>query len=257
MRALITGASGTIGTELTRLLKKSDHEAVAWDRVQVPINDYYKMENYLKLIRPDVLFHLSYTPDPKQSWLVNYEWTSELAWITRILNIRFVFTSTNLVFSHRQQGPFSPNSVPEASEGYGLEKRKSEERVRSQNPNAVIIRLGWQINVKSGKNNLVEFLRRRMEEEGKVRASTQWYPACSFVEDTATKLLELSNDVPPDVYMIDSNERWNLYEIATALNEQLGYGWLIEATNDYGWDSRMEDKRLHMPSLKQRLPSLH
>lgn len=256
MRALITGASGTVGTTLSRLLKSRGHEVFSWDRSQIPINDYYKMENYVKLIRPDVLFHLAYTPDPKQSWFVNYEWTSELAWITHILGIRFVFTSTNLVFSHRQQGPFMPESVPDAQEGYGLEKRKSEERIMFQNPDAVIARLGWQINTKSGHNNMVEFLKRRMLDEGKVRASTRWFPACSFVEDASEKLVELSSDAPPGIYMFDSNEKWSLYEIATALNQQFGFSWKVEATEDYGWDSRMIDIRISMPSLKERLVSL-
>src|ERR1041385_2582396 len=117
MRMLVTGASGTIGSSLCALLKEGQHEVFTWDRKQVPINDYYKMENFMKLIRPDVLFHLAYTEDPNQSWFVNYEWSSELAWLTRILKIKFIFTSTNLVFSHRQQGPFTPQSHPDAHEG--------------------------------------------------------------------------------------------------------------------------------------------
>lgn len=256
MRALVTGISGTVGTMLSRLLKQQGHDVFSWDRSQVPINDYYKMENYVKLIRPDALFHLAYTPDPTQSWFVNYEWTSELAWIAHILGIRFVFTSTNLVFSHRQQGPFIPESVPDAQEGYGLEKRKSEERIMFQNPDAVIVRMGWQINIHSGHNNMVEFLKRRMLNEGKVRASVKWWPACSFVEDASAKLIELAVDAPAGIYMLDSNEKWSLFEIASALNLQYGFSWNIEATEDYGWDSRMIDKRITMPSLRERLPAL-
>src|SRR5262245_59253637 len=99
VRVLVTGASGTIGSSLCTVLKQGGHEVFTWDKKQVPINDYYKMENFLKLINPDVLFHLAYSEDPSESWFVNYEWSSELAWLTGILRIRFVYTSTNLVFS--------------------------------------------------------------------------------------------------------------------------------------------------------------
>jgi len=256
MRALVTGASGTIGSALCSMLKEGKHEVFTWDRKQVPVNDYYKMENFMKLIHPDVLFHLAYTEDPNQSWFVNYEWSSELAWLTQILNIKFIFTSTNLIFSHRQQGPFTPYSEPDAYEGYGFEKRKSENRILSQNPEAMIARLGWQISLKGGNNNMIEYFQRRLKEEGVIRASTRWFPAASFVEDTGSKLIEIAAASAPGIYLLDSNEKWNLFEIATALNQQFNFGWRIEPTEDYGWDSRMIDERMNMPSLKERLPIL-
>jgi len=254
VRALVTGASGTIGSGLCSLLKLQGHDIFTWDRIQIPIDDYYKMENFVKLIRPDVLFHIAYTQDPNQSWFVNYEWSSELAWITHILHIRFVFISTNLVFSHRQQGPFTLHSVPDAFEGYGFEKRKSEERVSSQNPEAIIARLGWQIRIDGGGNNMIEYFRKRMADDGVIRASIRWYPACSFVEDACSKLIEMATIFPSGICMLDSNEKWNLFEIASALNEQFHFNWKIEPSEEYGWDSRMIDERMNMPSLRESLP---
>src|SRR5689334_20189937 len=106
-RALVTGASGTIGSKLCSKLKEQLWEVFIWDRKLVPIDDYYKMENFIKLIKPDVLFHLAYSPDPRQSWFVNYEWSSELAWITKILNIKFIIASTNLVFKNATKAPYT------------------------------------------------------------------------------------------------------------------------------------------------------
>src|SRR6185295_1752892 len=155
-RALVTGASGTIGSVLCKMLKEQQWEVFTWDRKLVPIDNYYKMENFIKLTHPDVLFHLAYSPDPEQSWIVNYEWSSELAWLTKILGIKFIFTSTNLVFKHDSSGPFTVNSVPNAESGYGFEKRKTEERIFSQNPESIIVRLGWQIGERAGSNNMID-----------------------------------------------------------------------------------------------------
>jgi len=256
-RALVTGASGTIGSALCDKLREQQWEVFIWDRKQVPINDYYKMENFIKLTRPDVLFHLAYSPDPNQSWFVNYEWSSELAWITKILNIKFILASTNLVFKNSTQGPYTRESIPDADQGYGFEKRKTEERVLFQNPASIIARLGWQIRKQVGTNNMIDFFKRKIQSEGIIRASTKWLPACSFLEDTSSKLIELATVFPPGIFMLDSNECWNLYEIAVALNEEFSFGWKIEATDDYVFDSRMIDERIKMISLKERLPQLN
>ncbi len=44
MKALLTGASGTVGRALTAHLRASGHEVVAWDRAAAPPDDYAAME---------------------------------------------------------------------------------------------------------------------------------------------------------------------------------------------------------------------
>ncbi|MGB3076482.1 MAG: sugar nucleotide-binding protein, partial [Chitinophagales bacterium] len=180
----------------------------------------------------------------------------ELAWITRKLNVKFVFTSTNLVFSNRQSGPFDTTSKPDAESGYGYEKRMAEERVRSQNPDALIARLGWQIGHAAGSNNMIDYLQRHMDESGIIRANVNWKPACSFIEDSCHRLLDLALNDAPSLYMIDANTRWNLFEIATALNHQHGNRWKILPFAGENIDNRMNDERINIPALDQRL-NLH
>jgi dTDP-4-dehydrorhamnose reductase len=206
-----------------------------------------------------VLFHLATasqpTGRPGESWLINYEWTSELAWITRTLGIRFVFSSTVLVFSNDARGPFTRDSRPDATEGYGYEKRQAEERAFYQNPEARVVRLGWQIGEEPTGNNMVAFLEDKMRQEGRVRASTRWYPACALLDDTVKALHELAG-AAPGLYMLDSNERWTFYEIARALNDRHGGRWRVEPSEDFVCDHRMRDERIRLPALKERLPGL-
>ncbi|UQA57668.1 sugar nucleotide-binding protein [Polyangium aurulentum] len=259
MKALITGARGTVGTRLSARLTAQGHAVVAWNRAAVPIDDYHAMEAFVRAEAPDVVYHLAIASHPTgrqgESWLVNYEWSSELAWITRVLGIRFVFTSTAMVFSNHARGPFTRDSVPDAPEGYGYEKRRAEERVRYQNPDAVIARLGWQIGEAPGSNNMIDFLVDQSRKLGYVPASTRWYPATSFLEDTAGALISLAQ-MPPDTYMIDSNECWTFYEIASALARRHGDAWRVVPTSDFVYDQRMQDPRVPLPSLAVRLPRL-
>ena len=259
MKAIVTGAGGTVGARLCEYLRSQGVEAVGWDRSRVPVDDYWAMERFVRSVAPDVVFHLAIasrsTGRPHESWLVNYEWTSELAWICRTLGVRFVFTSSVMVFSDRAPGPFTRLSVPDAPEGYGYEKRRAEARVLEQNPEARVVRLGWQIDERPEGNTMLATLARQAQEHGRVEASTRWRPACSFLEDTVRALLALAW-VEPGLYLLDSNTRWSYYEIVQALNARHGGAWHVEPTDAFVFDQRMMDDRLVLPSLGQRLPGL-
>jgi dTDP-4-dehydrorhamnose reductase len=259
MKILITGARGTVAAALRSRLERQGHTIVTWDRRAVPIDDYHAMEAFVRDHAPDVLYHLAIasqpTGRPGESWLVNYEWSSELAWITRILGVRLVFASTALVFSKHARGPFTRASVPDADDGYGFEKRMAEERVRYQNPDAVIARLSWQIGRAPGSNNMIDFLDRKSRELGHVPASASWYPAAAFLDDTADALIRLAR-MPADLYMLDANRSFTFYEIASALSRHHGDAWTIVRTDDFVYDQRMQDERIPLPPLEERLPEL-
>ncbi|HEY0096972.1 MAG TPA: sugar nucleotide-binding protein, partial [Archangium sp.] len=185
----------------------------------------------------------------------NYEWTSELAWICRQVGVRFVFTSSVMVFSDGARGPFTVDSVPDASEGYGNEKRLAEARVFHQNPEARVARLGWQMDFGFSGNQMGAWLEMRAREQGRVEASTRWYPACSFLDDTVRALLALAW-VEPGLYLLDANERWSFHEIASALSAWHSGRWRVEPSEHFVFDQRMSDERIRLPSLKTRLPDL-
>lgn len=259
MKVIITGATGTVGSALKAHIERQGGTVVAWNRTETPIDDYYAMENFVRAHQPDVLYHLAAASTPtgreNEGWLVTVQWTSELAWICRQLGVRFLFTSTVMVYTDAVKGPITLATVPNATEGYGYEKLQAEERVFAQKPDSVVARLGWQIGDAPGSNNMIEFFEKQMREHGQINASRQWYPACSFVEDTANTLTELAMG-EPGLYLVNSNTRWTFYEIAVALNELHGNHWKIVPNDDFVYDQRMIDPRVPIAPLEQRLKTL-
>ena len=253
MKVIVTGGRGTVGSALASFLSARGDQVVLWDRAAVPIDRYQPMEDFVRREKPDVLFHLAIasqsTGKPNESWLVNYEWTSELAWITRQLGVRFIFTSSVMVFSDNAKGPFTLESVPDAPGGYGYEKRMAEQRVFHQNPDATVVRLGWQIGERAGSNNMIDYF----EKQQVITASRRWFPACSVVTDTAATLASLTT---PGLYMIDANKQWNFFEIAGALNMKHGNRWKIVPTDDFVFDQRMIDPRVRIRPLNATLTTL-
>jgi dTDP-4-dehydrorhamnose reductase len=257
-RALITGCRGTVGRALRAHLERAGWTVEAWDRDAVPIDDYRTMETYVEDTKPSALFHLAVASQPtqvpsppEQAWRVNFEWTSELAWITRQLGVPFVFTSTVMVFTEAVPGPYTIAMRPDAGHDYGRGKREAEARVFAQNPSARVARLGWQIGEGLEGNHMNAWLAAR----GTVEASTRWLPACSMLSDTAAALEQVALG-RPGVYHVDANEGWSFFDIACALRERAGADWTITPTFGRAYDQRLLDARLSLPGLAERLPEL-
>lgn len=258
-KAIITGMRGAVGRVLAEYLKEQEVMVVGWNRGEIPVDNEAAIRSYLSHKKPDYLFHLATasqsTGMENESWVVNVLWTELLARVCDELDIKFVFTSSVMVFNDYAIGPFATTTTPNASEGYGYEKYTAEVRVAGVNPNAFIMRLGWQIGTSAGSNNMVDFMETQMRDNGKISASRRWYPATSFIVDTVSTMWQLVQR-RPSLYMLDSNRRWTFYEIAEALNHLHGSKWVIEADDSFIYEQRMIDPRVPIPPLIVRLPTL-
>ncbi len=260
---IITGINGAVGTGLREVLAQAGWTIHSWDRQAVPVNERAAMRRFLEAKRPEVVFHLataaSSTGLENESWVVNVEWPATLAELSCKLGFKLVFTSSVMVFTDRAKGPFSPDSRPDAGpndeDPYGYEKLTAEQRVLNANPHAVVARLGWQIGEAPGSNQMIDFLVSQQKQHGKIEASRRWYPACSFIADTAQTLVNLAED-GKGLFLLDSNRRWSFYEIAQALNEQHGNQWQVVPDDMFVFDQRMQDPMAGMPPLSDRLPGL-
>ncbi len=257
-RALITGSRGTVGSALRRHLESEGWDVTGWDRTRIGIHDYGVMERYVRDVAPTAVFHLAAASQPTQvplpaheAWTVNYQWTSELAWIARQIGVPFVFTSTVMVFTEATPGPYTVAMRPDAAHDYGRDKREAEVRVFAQNPEARVVRLGWQIGADLSGNQMAAWL----GERGSVEASTRWIPACSTLEDTAAALHRIAM-ARPGLYHVDSNDGWSFYDLCVALRARHEADWEITPTFGRAYDQRLIDPRVEMPPLVSRLPEL-
>lgn len=157
MRVVLTGASGQLGAYLIPRLRISGHGVIAWSGTQtgeragvrlepVDLTDAGAVERRLEDARPDAVIHAAALSaaeavrrDPERGRLVNVTATGRLSrWCARN-SVRFVFTSTDLVFGggkpwNREDDPAAPVLA------YGRTKREAEAIV-AENPLALIARV--------------------------------------------------------------------------------------------------------------------
>ncbi len=244
MKALVTGVNGTVAPVVAERLAAAGHEVVAWDRSRVSPDDPTAVRAFVAEVAPTWVVHAA-TGSPV--------WAETLAEACERGGLGFLFTSSVSVFSGRGPAPLRPDAEPDATDEYGRYKIECERRVAAANPGALIARLGWQIGEAPGKNTMLTYLADTHARDGEVRASTRWFPACSFLRDTADALLDLMERGAAGVYHVDGNPGLSFFEIAARLDRIHGGRWTIVAIDDFALDNRMADERVTIAPITRTL----
>ena len=244
-KVLITGMNGTVAPAIADELRARRDDVVAWDRGAVSPDDLEAVARFIREVKPSALIHCA---------MGNPQWAEDMARVCAEEGSTFLYVSSASVYGTQQQGPFTVYDTPEPSDDYGRYKLECEQRVRAANADARIVRIGWQIALRPGGNNMVEHLIRRQAEDGCLAASTEWFPACSFLDDTARALVD-ALDLPPGLYLLDGNPGWNFAQIAQGLNLAMGGHWDVRLTQGFRWNNRMMANGLQVNSIEQGLSS--
>ncbi len=167
----ITGASGSMGTALKRLLKqKPGCKIIATDR-DVDITDMEAVAQAAEIYRPSVVINCASIWDPEycrqnmvEAFRVNGLGARNLASVSRRYNAKMIQISTDDVFDGMKTGRFTEFDPPNPKTVYGRSKLAGENYVRELNPKHLIIRSSWVYG--AGKEDyLSEVLRLGMRQE--------------------------------------------------------------------------------------------
>ena len=243
MRLLITGLSGTLAPFLARAARAQGHAVLGWDHRSLGFADARAFD----LLRPDAVAHLA---------MAGAAESAALAVLAHQRGLPFLVTSTAMVFHHQPDGPHAVGDLRTAQDGYGQAKIAMEDAVCAAHPRASVVRIGWQIDEQARGNNMLAALDRWQAEQGEVAASSAWIPACSFMSDTATALLQLL--ARPGVHHVDSNaeEAWRFDELVAALARRFARShWRLRAHQDYRHDQRLAGGAAWVAPLSARLGS--
>jgi dTDP-4-dehydrorhamnose reductase len=243
MKVLVTGTNGTVAPVVVERLAASGHGVVAWDRSRVSPDDPAAVRAFVARVSPDWIVHAA-TGSP--------DWAETLAAASG-LPARLLYVSSASVFSGRGPAPIRTDAAPDAADDYGVYKAECERRVAAANADTLIVRIGWQIGDAPGGNTMLTYLAEAHARDGAIRASTRWFPACSFLRDTADAFLELMEREAAGVYHVDGNPGLSFFEIASRLNRLHETPWTVVPSDDFVFDNRMADDRVAVAPITLRL----
>jgi dTDP-4-dehydrorhamnose reductase len=246
-KILLTGMNGTVAPVLAEELRRRGDEVVAWDRGAVSPEDRGAIESFIRETKPSALVHCA---------MGSSQWAEDMSRVCAEEGSTFLYVSSASVYGTQQYGPFTVDDVPQPSDDYGRYKLECEQRVRAANADARIVRIGWQIALRPGGNHMVEHLIRRQAEDGHISASTEWFPACSFLDDTARALADVL-ELASGLYLLDGNPGWSFRDIAVALDTAMGGKWDVRSTQEFRWNNRMIDSGARVKCIEHALAPAH
>ena len=130
MRALITGMNGTVGRALAAALRATGAEPIAYPRDSGPVDNPRDIAARIAASSPDVLFHLAIASKPtgieNESKRINIDWPAQLATACSSAKVRFVFTSTGLVYGPKAGRVVDEDEPCAPSAAYPVSKLAAE-----------------------------------------------------------------------------------------------------------------------------------
>lgn len=241
MKVILTGLNGTVAPWISKHYTTNGYEVIPYDREVVPVDHYEAILRFIEQHDPRVVIHCALGP---------VEWAEMLAKICYMLQITFVYISTVSVYGNHQKGPFVVTDVAEPTDDYGKYKKDCEDRCLAINPKTYVLRLGWQIGYDEYQNQMLNYIHQAMKKDGVCTLSSRFYPSVSFLEDTAAAIYQVVLNLPPSLYLVNSNHQYSLYEIGLYL-KRLHPLIKIKEDTQFQLDNRMFDVRVPIKKLSQ------
>jgi dTDP-4-dehydrorhamnose reductase len=150
MRVLITGAAGTLGTDLARTCTAAGDEVRACTRHELDLGDRDSVYQAITGVQPDVVLHAgAWTAvdacegDPEKAFHINALATGWVADASRRAGAQLVAVSTDYVFDGAKPEPYHEWDRPNPQSVYGASKWGGEQAVAAHAPGACIVRTAW------------------------------------------------------------------------------------------------------------------
>jgi dTDP-4-dehydrorhamnose reductase len=172
-RALVTGASGMLGSDLSIRLSVAGYEVYPPPKADLDIADEAAVQRTIRQIRPDVVVNCAaFTKvdacetDPR-AVEVNARAVGYLADACGHFSAQLVQISTDFVFDGSKRAPYVEDDPTAPLSAYGRTKRDGEEEALRL-PSSLVVRASWLFG-RSGWNFVEAIL--KQVEDGKPRLS--------------------------------------------------------------------------------------
>ncbi|TRM87427.1 NAD(P)-dependent oxidoreductase [Sulfolobus sp. C3] len=238
MKVLILGASGQLGSELSKLFPnaiKTYSSSEVIGGVKIDVTDFPLLENFILKVKPDVIINaVAYTDvdgcerDKDKAFEVNAEAVKHIVRASRVTEAYLVHVSTDYVFDG-ERGNYAESDTPNPINYYGISKLVGEGYTLSYDDSLVVRTSG----VFKHKGFPI-FVYKTLKEGKEVLAFKGYYSPISakLLAEAIKELIEIRKTGVINV----AGERVSRYELALRIAEAYNLPKNVKETDEIkGW----------------------
>lgn len=196
MKVLVTGATGQLGWDVMKELKRRGIDCRGTGSKELDITDREAVMQYIGTYRPDAVIHCAaYTAvdkaedEPELCRKVNADGTAYIAEACKLVDAKMVYISTDYVFGDDGEKPHEVDDPPHPLNVYGQTKWEGEEAVRHILQKYFIVRISWVFGEHG--NNFVKTMLRLGKEHKEISVVADQFGAPTYTGDLAPLLCDM------------------------------------------------------------------
>lgn len=196
MKVLVTGATGQLGWDVVKELKKRNIECCGTGSKELDITDRKAVMRFIEAYRPDAVIHCAaYTAvdkaedEPDKCRDVNVNGTAYIAEACRAIDAKMVYISTDYVFGDDGDKPHEVDDPVHPLNVYGQTKWEGEEAVRRTLQKYFIVRISWVFGEHG--NNFVKTMLRLGQTHKEISVVADQFGAPTYTADLAPLLCDM------------------------------------------------------------------
>lgn len=196
MKILVTGATGQLGWDVVKELKKRNIECRGVGSKDLNITDKEAVFAYIRAYQPDAVIHCAaYTAvdkaedEPEQCRDVNVNGTAYIAEACREIDAKMIYISTDYVFGDDGDRPHEVNDPVHPLNVYGQTKWEGEEAVHRILRKYFIVRISWVFGEHG--NNFVKTMLRLGQTHKEISVVADQFGAPTYTADLAPLLCDM------------------------------------------------------------------
>jgi len=245
---LILGANGLIGRKIRIFLEEQGAQWVGscnkrpeagLHRIDVTSRD--QLEEFISGTRPRVVFHCANLAggvdlcekSPEKARAFHYDATVNMGRLCKEFDSKFVYISSDYIFSDSPR-PIDENAKPDPLNEYGKLKLKSEEWIRNNMKDFLIIRTtnvyGWDPD--SATPNYVMNVLNTVSSGKPFIAPSYLWGTPTYVDDLAKAILGLVDRKENGVYHVVGPDLTNRFDWAVQICRSFGLDHLLVRRSD-------------------------
>ncbi|HCT63552.1 MAG TPA: dTDP-4-dehydrorhamnose reductase [Erysipelotrichaceae bacterium] len=202
---VITGNRGQLGFDIEKVCQDRGLEYLGIDINELDITDKNAVNEFFQSKNIDTFIHCAaFTAvdvaedNPELCYRVNTEAVKYLVDACKKHNVKFIFISTDYVFSGQKEGIYVPEDKTSPLSVYGKSKADSEAYIQENLEKYYIVRISWAFGL-NGKN-FVRTMLRLGKEKPIISVVSDQIGSPTYTKDIAPLLVDMSQTDKYGVY---------------------------------------------------------